>query len=96
MYFSDRITLRAATKTLSGGSYTTTYVDTTVWADKRSVRRQEFYSALAAGRSADVVFAVHADDYADQTEVTYDGQNYKVLRSYQTGPDEVELTCTRG
>lgn len=84
------------TKTLANGAYSTTYSDKEVWADRRSVKRQEFYSALAAGRSADVVFGVQADDYAGQTEVTYDGQSYKVLRSYQTGPDEVELTCTRG
>lgn len=96
MYYSDRITLRTVTKTLANGAYTTTYSDKEVWADRRSVKRQEFYSALAAGRSADIVFAVHADDYANQAEVTYDGQSYKVLRSYQTGPDEVELTCTRG
>lgn len=96
MYYSDRLTLRTVTKTLANGAYTTTYADKEVWADRRSVKRQEFYSALAAGRSADIVFAVHADDYANQTEVTYDGQSYKVLRSYQTGPDEVELTCTRG
>lgn len=96
MYYSDRLTLRTVTKTLANGAYTTTYTDKEVWADRRSVKRQEFYSALAAGRSADIVFAVHADDYANQTEVTYDGQSYKVLRSYQTWLDEVELTCTRG
>lgn len=96
MYFSDRITLRAVTSTLAGGIYVDTNVDKVVWADKRSVKRQEFYSALAAGRSADVVFGVHADDYSDQTIVLYNNLTYKVMRSYQTSPDEIELTCVRG
>ena len=96
MYYSDRLTLRTVTKTLANGAYATTYSDKEVWADRRSVKRQEFYSALAAGRSADVVFGVHADDYTGQTEVIFGGKNYSVMRSYQTTPDEVELTCTRG
>ena len=96
MYYSDRITLRAVSETLTGGAYTASNTDTVVWADRRSVKRQEFYSALAAGRSADIVFAVNADDYKNQTVVVYGGLVYSVMRSYQTSPDEVELTCTRG
>jgi SPP1 family predicted phage head-tail adaptor len=96
LYYSDRLTLRTVTKTLANGAYTTTHSDKEVWADRRSVKRQEFYSALAAGRSADIVFAVNADDYKNQTVVVYGGLVYSVMRSYQTSPDEVELTCTRG
>jgi SPP1 family predicted phage head-tail adaptor len=96
LYFSDRITLRTVTSTLTNGIYTDANVDTVVWADKRSVKRQEFYSALAAGRSADIVFAVNADDYKNQTVVVYGGLVYSVMRSYQTSPDEIELTCVRG
>jgi SPP1 family predicted phage head-tail adaptor len=96
LYFSDRITLRAVTSTLTNGIYVDANTDTEVWADKRSVKRQEFYSALAAGRSADIVFGVHADDYSNQSVVVYNNLIYKVLRSYQTSPDEIELTCVRG
>lgn len=98
MYFSDRIKLRAISDVLSGGIYTHTVTEKEVWADAQSAKWGEFYSALAAGKSADIVFVVNRDDYTDQTEAEYNGVLYKITRPYWSNkdPDHMYLTCTRG
>ena len=96
MYFSDRIKLRTVTSTFVDGIYTDTATTKEVWADVQSAKRSEFYSALSAGQRVDIVFVVNTDDYTEQTEVEYRSKVYKVLRVYQTTPDYIELTCTRG
>jgi len=68
---------------------------TTVFADKKSVKRQEYYAANAAGSRADVTFVVNADDYADQMRVEHNGIRYEVKRAYQIGLGRVELTCAK-
>ena len=95
-HFDAEIKLRAVAQTLTNGLYTATVTETAVWADVQSVKRQEFYSALTAGVSADIVFVVNVVDYDGQTEIEYGGKVYKVQRSYQTDIDHIELTCTRG
>lgn len=90
------ITLRSTTTAPdANGVATATNVDTSVYADKKSVKRTEFYAAQSAGVRADVVFIVNADDYTDQMIVVDGSTTYKVSRAYQIGQGRVELTCTR-
>lgn len=94
MFFSDRITLRAVTRTPdSYGDASNSYTDTVVWADKKSVTRSEFYTANMAGVKIDAVFAVHAEDYGNQTVVSFGSVNYEVIRAYAKGEGTVELMC---
>ena len=70
MYFSDLITLRLVTNTLdSYGAPSPSYVDTTVFANRKSVMRSEFYSASMAGIKIDDVFEVHVEDWKNQTQI---------------------------
>lgn len=94
MYFSDKITLRKETVTLDEyGDSAYTYTDTTVFADVKSVTRSEFYSASMAGIKIDIVFAVHAEDFNNQTIVTYGSAQYNIVRTYKKGEGTVELNC---
>ena len=94
MFFSDKITLRAATTSLDGfGDAVKSYTDTTVWANKKSATRAEFYGANAAGIKVDIVFEVNAEDYKDQTVVQYGLVSYEVMRAYQKGLGPYELVC---
>ena len=96
MRMVHEITLRGTSTSSSATGYATqTPTDKTVFADKASIRRAEFYAADANGDNLDIAFIVHADEYDGQTEVVYDGVNYKVVRSYQRGLGRVELNCQR-
>lgn len=97
MYYSDKIELGTVSTvdTPTGEGYPGPREFTpvrTVYADLRSVRREEFYKAAAAGKAAAAIFAVHPEDYRGETAIRYRGRLYDVLRSYAKG-GEVELTC---
>lgn len=61
----------------------------------RSIGQKEFYQAQAVGLQPELKFVL-ADylDYNDETLVVYNGQRYRVLRTYRTG-QELELVCYR-
>lgn len=60
----------------------------------RSVSRTEFYQAQTAGYKPELVFVL-ADylDYSDEPRVKYDGNLYRVLRTYRVG-QELEIVVT--
>lgn len=62
---------------------------------KESVSRAEFYNAASNGLKPSVVLIVHSYEYSDQKEVVFEGERYKVIRTYQTGFEEIELTCEK-
>lgn len=91
----DRITLVAVTHGIDDGFSVRSETTTEVWADRKSVTRSEYYKATQAGMRADVVFEIHAMEYAGQSVVRLGADTYDVIRSYQTEPDKIELTCAR-
>ena len=66
-----------------------------VFCGLRSIGQKEFYQAHAVGLQPELKFVL-ADylDYNDEPLVAYNGQRYRVLRTYRTG-QELELTCYR-
>lgn len=70
-------------------------VETILLCRQQSVSRSEFYNAAAVGVQPEAVFIIHAYEYTGQTEVRFEGTRYKVIRTYQTGIEEVELTCQK-
>lgn len=66
-----------------------------VFCGLRSVTRSEFYQANATGYKPELVFIL-ADyyDYNGETLVDYDGQRYRVIRTYRTG-QALELVVTK-
>ncbi|EJL44024.1 phage head closure protein [Brevibacillus agri] len=61
----------------------------------KSVGRTEFYNAAVAGLRPTAVFVIHAYEYSDEQQVEFNGLRYRVLRTYATDTEEVELTCER-
>lgn len=63
----------------------------------KSVSQSEFYQAQTAGLKPEIKLEL-ADyfDYAAQEEVVYDGVLYKVLRTYRTTSNSIELTLYGG
>lgn len=61
----------------------------------RSIGRSEFYNAAAAGLRPELVFVVHGYEYNGERLVKFNEQKYRILRTYATGFEEVELTVER-
>lgn len=93
--WKDIITLRTEIVTQDDyGSPIVTYTDSEVWANRKSVKRSEFYAANANGIDLTVTFEVRVEDYDGQKNILFDGKEYTVVRTYQTGEGIVELSCS--
>lgn len=95
-YKDDIITLVAKTYTITDyGDVTITKTTRDVFADVRSVGMREKYEALQAGLNPEFVFVL-ADyyEYDGEDEITYDGDTYRVIRTYRNG-QSLEITVTR-
>lgn len=95
MFFSDIIVLKTITYLQDEyGEPIETYIDTNVWANRKSVARSEFYAANTNGIDAKHTFEVHVEDYSGQMLIEYDEKLYDVIRTYQQGNGIIELTCS--
>jgi SPP1 family predicted phage head-tail adaptor len=93
--WKDIVTLRTETIGQDADGYpTTTYEDTEVWANKKSVTRSEFYASNANGIDLKYVFEIRSEDYNDQKYIIHDTKHYEVIRAYQKGEGTVELACS--
>lgn len=93
--WKDIITLRTEIIGQDADGYpTTTYEDTEVWANKKSVTRSEFYASNASGIDLKYVFEIRSEDYGGQKDILYDGKAYEVIRTYQKGEGTIELSCS--
>ncbi|MGI5840162.1 MAG: phage head closure protein [bacterium] len=61
----------------------------------KSVGRNEFYSAAATGLRPELVFVVHGYEYSGERAVVFDGVRYRVIRTYASDFEEMELICER-
>ena len=68
---------------------------TTILCSVKSAGRNDFYSGAAAGLRPEYVFTIHAYEYGGERVVEFDGVRYRVIRTYQTGTEEIELTAER-
>lgn len=66
---------------------------TEVFADVRSVRREEFYRSRQAGMEPALAFVLRACDYGGQSRVEYEGKQYRVIRAYTGDGEWLELNC---
>lgn len=78
-----------------GNEKVTTSEPKEVFALIASVGRSEFYAAAHAGLKPEITFQIRVADYEHEELVEYDGMSYQVIRTYQTGPDWIELVCER-
>lgn len=68
----------------------------TVYCTVQSVTRSEYYTALNAGIMPEFVFRLSlAEDYQGERVVRYRGQRFRVVRTYVTEDDGIEITAER-
>ena len=93
---ADVIDLITENRSAHGVHDTVTEEARTVYCTVRSVTRNEFYNALNAGVQPEYVFVLAlAEDYQGERIVRYRGQRYRVVRTYMTDDDGIEITCER-
>lgn len=68
---------------------------TTILCTLKSIGRNEFYSAAQAGLRPSITFVIHKYEYEGQKRIRFEGQEYKVLRTYSEDFEELELICER-
>lgn len=61
----------------------------------KSVSRNEFYAAAQAGLKPEITFIIHAYEYNGEKEVEFEGEKYKVIRTYMKDFEEMELVCEK-
>jgi len=72
------------------------------------VGNREFYDAQASGLKPSIKFIIHEFEYGGEKEVMFEGEKYKVLRTYRArysigdrktknilDAEEIELTCEK-
>jgi len=95
MMRADVIDLITETASAHGVHDAVTEEARTVYCTVRSVSRSEFYNALNAGMQPEYVFVLAlAEDYQGERVVRYNGQKYRVIRTYRVD-DGIEITCER-
>ena len=93
---ADVIQLITENASAHGVHDTVTETSREVFCTVRSVTRSEFYDALNAGVQPEFVFVLTlAEDYEGERIVRYHGQKLRVIRTYMTADDGIELTCER-
>lgn len=65
----------------------------TVYANKKSVMRNEFYQAIANGLKPTVTFEIHSFEYEDEQKLRHDGKDYLIIRTFSKDDDMLELIC---
>lgn len=75
----------------------------TLFAEKKSVTREEFYKAYASGVMPKMMFSIDQSDYRSccvivdgkkyrPTHIVYDGETFTIVRDYEIGIHDVEVT----
>jgi SPP1 family predicted phage head-tail adaptor len=98
MTYDHELTLigeRTITKDEIGNEIPGDPLETNVLCGLKSVGRNEFYGAAAAGLKPELAFVIHAYEYDGQQRLRFDGREYRVLRTYADGFEELELTCEK-
>ena len=93
---ADVIDLVTENRTGHGVHEAVTDTERTVMCTVESVRRSEYYTALNAGFQPEYVFKLAlANDYQNERIVKFHGQKFRVVRTYLTDDDGIEITVER-
>lgn len=96
MMRADVIQLITETASAHGVHDSITETAREVMCTVKSVSRSEYYNALNAGINPTHVFYLTlSDDYQGERVVRYKGLKYRVVRTYMTDDDGIEITVER-
>lgn len=65
-----------------------------VFCNEKSVTSDEYYKSSQAGEEIKIVLEIKQVDYEKESYLVYGGETYKVVRTYKTGAEKIELHCS--
>lgn len=65
-----------------------------VYANKKSVRQNEFYQAAATGLKPEVMFEIRSFEYEGEHLLTHENKEYRIIRTFEKDKNLVELICS--
>jgi len=65
-----------------------------IFANKKSVRSNEYYMAKQSGIELSYMFEIRSIEYEGEEQLNYEGNEYTIERTYDKG-ELIELTCKR-
>lgn len=65
-----------------------------VFAEKKSVRSNEFYQAQSKGFKIDIMFNIKPYEYEDEEYLMFENKKYKIERLYEKDTENLELICS--
>ncbi len=81
----------------NGDPVTREQISEMVYAEIKSIGQSEFYQAQTADKKPQFKFKItDYQDYQGQKYLLYKDVKYKILRTYQTSSNELEITCYGG
>lgn len=96
MLHADVLTLIAETPAEKGVFDTATQTERQVLCTVRSVGMREAYEAMGHGLHPEWVFVLaHDFEYQGEQKCSYHGVSYRVIRTYVTEADSIEITVER-
>lgn len=72
-----------------------TETKTEVFANKKSIRSNEFYEAQKLGYKLSVMFVIKPYEYNNQEYIYYENQKYKIERIYEKDTENLEIICSK-
>ena len=94
MLFRDVINLVRVTIVENDmGDLVETLTTRQVFADKKSVRQNEFYQAAATGLRPELMFVVRTIEYNQEPKLEFNSKTYTIIRAYEKDDELVELVC---
>lgn len=77
-----------------GNQVATEYMNE-VFCNVKSITRAEFYNAATTDLKPSITFVVHLFEYNGEEIVEYNSTRYRVIRTYMTNTEEIELICEK-
>lgn len=92
MLWNEVIYLGNLTETVVYGEVVPLYTYKMVFADKQSVRQNEYYEAKQIGLKPELMFVVRSSEFSNEERIKYNLKEYEILRTYDKG-ETIELVC---
>ncbi len=94
MLFSDVIELISITYTENDmGDIIEQENSRQVFANKKSIRQNEFYQAAASGLKPEIMFEIRSIEYNGEKKLIYNNKEYVIIRTYDKNNEITELIC---